>query len=191
MTDNHDDFGDITIPNAVIYRLTKAAVAGDDGFAHAGVATECKTAINIVARLFIHYLTATTVEVARAKGRTKLTLADVLDALVRIDFGDLVDKTQSDVALLADAAERGKKRRADGVKAAAVKRATSDPAESSAATSSTAAANNGDGDDGDDGDDATDDRDVGEGDDGDESDDDGSGETEAKRQKMMDALLSA
>ena len=137
-----------------------------------------------MARLFIHYLTATTVEVARAKGRTKLTLQDVLDALNRIDFGDLVEGTASDVAQLAEAAERGKKRRAEGLRAAAAKRA----ADSSDAAGAAA------GGDDDEGDEATDDRDgEGEGEGGDDvsDDDDEGGETEAKRQKMMDALLSA
>jgi len=97
---------DFELPRALVVRIAKSELPDN-----VKIGKDASLGMTKAATVFINYLTATALDIAKARGLKTITTADVLKAMEVIEFGDQVASLEEELEAYR---EGGKKSRASG-----------------------------------------------------------------------------
>ncbi|EFA80261.1 YB-like 1 protein [Heterostelium album PN500] len=102
MSENSD------LPNAILARIIKQALPEN-----VQIANESKLALAKAAKVWIHYLTACSIDICQNAGRSTLSGKDVIAALDEIDFSQFIEPLEEFIAVTKKEKESKEKENKD------------------------------------------------------------------------------
>ncbi|KAJ7058093.1 histone-fold-containing protein [Mycena amicta] len=108
-----DGIENFELPKSLVTRIAKSALPDN-------AKMQKETVLSLVkgSTVFINYLAATAHDVALSKQHKSISASDVLKALETIEFGDLVDKLQGELAVYRELAKTDKSKKGTSISAA-------------------------------------------------------------------------